>query len=557
MAGEPKIYWCNHASRVYGMVQVHLVVPNSGTGSPVAIYIGDDAIDVRKTVFRQALPDVPIGLETAPQLDLRLRLTDRVKSSGLLADLMQSNNVIVLVVGQSPDIRAGKPVIRAAPYTSALVPTSNVVYFIGAINKAIEVDLIKDDDTRLVADEIAHYTASQGTFASELLAKLQSYNGESDANGLWRRTNGGKWYELHASSEIAIGNIGGTEVRNIAYFDPFNLTRFDIVFLALASVVADRVFQLLPSYARPTISAAISTPPLVIGERRNTGSTTLSYLTHQLYVQTDYRDSDAAKQRWGLVDWVARQRSLRDAMKDMIESLLHQATLRVRAYSSSMLTVGFVARQVLETASGLDLPAGTYTSHKLNANVISTCEITTDAWASDRMKDYSVSAAKRYNDFGSRLAMHNVALDVEKWYARPEGSYLRITPDSNYYRNELRGIYAFLAGGDYVRPMRVRPQVVRDANNYAGDSFTVDGRAYSFSLTSPPTLSEDMRYTTARGVLDLFGKSQSLLEYDVAQWRGSMLGATLGTKYATDYVVATETNLYSGRATWRMMRYAD
>ncbi len=541
-----RVAWCTHDTRMYGVATIAFVRDDGNSSATTMVRLPDAAIVQSATTITRGYDTFPIGLETAPQLALKVRNIEAVRNE-IIMPLLAGETIVVIM-------HAPSPTSYTLPRNRPSAPlTSGVLLFVGVISTDIEFDVIKDDETKVIVDDLGHYAASQVT-ASDLYAAI------IDLPSFYRVTDNDSWYDLHPEADVTIGTLGGTPIKGIRFFDPFNATSVDGLFTAMGNVISSKAASILASVGFVvTNSTTVILQPIVLAGVRRIGTTTYPYSDPDIYILTDYRSSDTNKQRWGYCAQVARARSVRDAIKEFAESLCIrmwiQHPLDAISYANRTITYKTVLMRSALIRYGSGLPVHVLTSRKLFYNVVSTVTVTCAAWHSPNVRDYAKEKSKRYNDYGVRLGAHNVPLDVEKWYARQEGSVLVLRPDSSYDRSAIAGVYV-RDGSTWVRPFLLRSYYAHGDSTLIGSTYTHDGRTFGWSLPSLPVWGYDHRHYIADAILDLFGRpSQQLVEAVITS---PQLGGSVGYHYeGIGIVISEEVSVQKSTTTVRALSYAD
>lgn len=519
-------------SRRYGTLLVSFCYDDGNSSSVTNVRIPESCIIAQSLVLKRGFDALPLGLEKVPQLEVSLANNEIVRNEVLeplwnekrvyvIVDYMQSGGVPIRNRARTPDAKA-------------------IVLFVGVVNARVEVDIVKDAEIKLVADHAVHWWLDQLT-AADLYAELQSSYYSShrllDVSG----------YEAHPETGIVFGTIGSNDIRGLRWLDYFNATEINYYFFAFVRVAVARInddIGVLGLNFNPTMATAS------VNYYRMVSGTLTPVVT--AYVYTDYQSSDSEKRYWGALWHVRSARSLRDALKEILESLAIAGVVQLRE-SATFPVFRYLllsTPQPLRTTSQLHPKTWVVQSHKLFHSIISSINVTCDAWHGDNNRDREVTRTKRWLDYGVRLGVHNIPLLPSKSYVRLDGSYWVARPE-NYNRLAMRR----LAFSDGVRVWTVLP-MLDELGRTILDSPTIDGITYSYTLPTdvgPYGLHHSMYETLPAHLFAVFGRSsQARLEY--VDTSGALYN--LGDKYGLDYVIGQSINLATCVSTIECIRYA-
>lgn len=519
-------------SRRYGTLLVSICYDDGNSSSVTNVRIPESCIVAQSLVLKRGFDALPLGLEKVPQLEVSLANNEIVRNEVLeplwdekrvyvIVDYMQSGGVPIRNRARTPDAKAR-------------------VLFVGVMNARIEVDIVKDAEIKLVADHAVHWWLDNLT-AADLYNELQLSEYSS------ARLLNMSGYEAHPETGIVFGTMGSNSIRGLRWFDYFNATKIEYYFLAFVKIAVSRINDDIGALGL-NFNAAPDTVS-VNYYRMVSGSLTP---VATAYVYTDYQSSDSEKRYWGALWHVRAARSLRDALKEVLESLAVACAIRMTESATFPVYryVSLVTPAPLKTISQPRPKTWVVQSHKLFHSVISTVTIACDAWHGDNNRDREVTRTKRWLDYGVRLGVHNIPMLPSKSYVRLDGSYWVARPD-NYNRLALRR----LAFSDTVRVWTVLP-MLDELGRTILDGPTIDGITYSYTLPSdvgPYGLHHSMYETLPAHLFAVFGRSsQARLEY--VDTSGAVYN--LGDKYGLDYVIGQSLNLATCVSTIECIRYA-
>jgi hypothetical protein len=517
-----------------------------------------DIIDPTKTKLTAGFESM-IGLEKVPQLELSLNV--RSQSFSDLLNLLQSGPLLVRVTRETPTVVGGKTIMKKAVYDSYATGSA---LWIGVVNAKLEVDLIKDDSTRLVIDEATHWAASECTgedFYNAVTVIAQP--------GTNRINNIDDVYEIHHDANYTIGyaTIGSfvnKPIKEVRHWGPngnYNYTRWDYTLKAIIDTIANKLSNTFPYftwYGNTVQIGSIDFSLLINGSL-------VSQPISSVYVPTDYDASDPKRKYWGFSAYINRCGSLRDALKELAESIMHRMAIRTFGTPSAS-SINLYLLRYFESNVTASYHAAALVSRKLFANVISSCTVTADRWGHERIKEYTIRRDNRYNDFGARLALYNI-VPYGKGYLRMDiSNEWRFTPQDLDYEG-LRNVYV-LSSGKLIRAWLIAPYV--DASQHVNQVISKHGLTINPTTSISPSDNStyflagadeySLRNVVARSVVALMGQTSAELRtyrmQDVDYM--SHLGHNNGYGYMLGYTV----ELASGIAEYTHYRigttgYAD
>ncbi|GIV50584.1 MAG: hypothetical protein KatS3mg038_1105 [Candidatus Kapaibacterium sp.] len=522
-------------SRRYGTLTLSWCY-DDGNSSPTYVRIPEQCVHASTLTIKRGFDAIPLGLERVPQLEVKLANNATVRNE-IIAPLLRDDKRVYVVLDRSVD-GSGYPV-----RDKTRTPGGQIIY-IGVASSRIELDVAKDRDITMVADDAVHWWLDQLTAADLYATITTSSPYTTDVIGPIAG------YEAHPEAGFDYFAIGTNPVRGMRWFDnyyalPLSLYLRAYYDTAWARVLAD-MGALLPS------PGVVLQPIAPLKPYRMQSQTLTAQPNDTLYIYTHYQSSDPVKRYWGALYGVYQARSLRDALKDTLESLGIAAHIRYETGSASWsIAPRWEWVRPLQTTSQQLPKTWAITSHKLANNVISSVTMTCDAWHGANNRDITLSRSKRYMDFGIRLLAHNVPMLPAKQYIKLDGSNWVARPE-DYYRNGIRR----LAFGDGVRAWTVLPELTP-----AGDTMlsgvTVDGITYSYTLPANPGMygyEHSMARTLPDYLLMVWGRP-SLARVEYTDTSGALYDV-LGDKYGTDYVIGQTINLSSCISTIECVRYA-
>jgi hypothetical protein len=293
-----------------------------------------------------------------------------------------------------------------------------------------------------------------------------------------------------------------------------------------------------------------------------------SFVSQQIenvYVPTDYDPSDPKRKYWGLSAYIQRSGSLRDALKEFAESILHRVTLR--AFDTIFgPSINLYLLRYFESNVTANYSAAGLVSRKLFANVISSCTVTADRWGHERIKEYTIRRDNRYNDYGVRLAFYNIVPYGKNYLRQDHPNELRATPQDIDYEG-LRNVYV-LSGGRLIRAWLIAPYV--DATKHVNQVISKHGLTINPTTSISPNDNTtyllagadeySLRNVVARSVVALMGQTSAELRTYKMQDVDYM--SHLGHNNGYGYMLGYSIELASGIAEYTHYRvgttgYAD
>ncbi|GIV52411.1 MAG: hypothetical protein KatS3mg038_2932 [Candidatus Kapaibacterium sp.] len=525
-------------SRRYGTMCVSFLY-DDGQSGVTTVRIPEACIVAQSLVYKHGFDALPLGLEKVPQLEMSL-VNNEIVRSEIITPLLDDKRVYVIVdyyVTQiaGPDIYYYKRDRNRTP--------SETIMFMGILSSKVEVDIAKDTEIKIVADDAVHWWLDNLT-ASDLYTLITSSAYSAD------RIGPSAGYEAHPQCGFAFGSIGGNDIRGLRWFDSFFGLRLHHYIGSYVHAAWTRVQQDLGPFVGAYNHAQTPLPPLA-AYRMVSQSLQVQSISN-VYVYTHYDSSDTDKRYWGALWHVRAARSLRDALKEVLESLCVAACITSDPFANSWGAYRPMLRYVRPlSTNAFNVPATwRVQSHKLFHSVISSVNMTCDAWHGDNNRDREVTRSKRWLDYGVRLGVHNIPMMPSKSYVRRDGSDWVARPD-NYNRLAMRR----LAFGDTVRVWTLLP-LLDDLGRTILDSPTIDGVTYSWTLPASAGMwgiNHSMYETLPAHLFAVFGRSaQSRLEYaDTSGWVYNF-----GDKYGIDYVTGQSLNLATCLSTIECIRYA-
>jgi hypothetical protein len=507
-----------------------------------------DIIDPTKTKLTAGF-ETMIGLERVPQLELSLNV--RSQSFGDLLAMLQSSPVLVKITREVPSIIAGKQVFRREPYTDYRDAQS---LWTGVVNAKLEVDLIKDDSTRLVVDEAAHWAASECTGEDYYAAVTTVPSGN-------RITNIDDVYEIHRDANYTIFTFAGKPIKEVRHWGPggnYNYTRLQHAFQSITQAIAKKLSDTFPSFLLTTQTLGTGWFGVFI----NNNGTLINRPFDSIYLPTDYDASDPKRKFWGLSAYINRCGSLREAIKEIAESLLQRAVLRLIGNTVRFIMYPYFDFEQLSA----NYSSAALVSRKLFANVISSCTVTADRWGHERIKEYTIRRDNRYNDYGVRLAFYNIVPYGKNYLRMDHANELRATPQDIDYEG-LRNVYV-LSGGRLIRAWLIAPYV--DATQHVNQVISKHGLIINPTTSISPSDNTtyflagadeySLRNVVARSVVALMGQTSAELRTYKMQDADYM--SHLGRSNGYGYMLGYSVELASGIAEYTHYRvgmtgYAD
>jgi hypothetical protein len=507
-----------------------------------------DILDPSKTKLTAGF-ETMIGLEKVPQLELSLNV--RSQSFSDLLNLLQSGPVMVRITHDPPIVISGKTILRRDPYNN--YATAYTVW-IGVVNAKLEVDLIKDDSTRLVVDEVTHWAASECTGED-------FYNAVTVQPSAFRITGIDDVYEINRDANYIIDNftVDNNPIKEVRHWGPggnYNYTRWDYFLLSITDAIKQKIISTFPYWSTFfdfADNGYVNFSLLINGSL-------VSQPINNVYVPTDYDASDPKRKYWGFSAYVNRCGSLRDALKELAESLMHRMVIRAIGYSLNLYLLRYFESNVTANYS-----AAALVSRKLFANVISSCTVTADRWGHERIKEYTIRRDNRYNDFGIRLSIFNIVPWGKGRFRVDNPGEWRFTPEDIDYEG-LRNVYV-LSGPRLIRPWLIAPYV--DATQHVNQVISKHGLTINPTTSISPSDNTtyflagadeySLRNVVARSVVALMGQTSAELRTYKMQDVDYMshLGHNNGYGYMLGYTV----ELASGIAEYTHYRigigYAD
>jgi len=543
--------WTDHPSRLWGRVCIGFFP--AGATSYTYERMSYDIIDPTKTKLTAGFESM-IGLERVPQLELSLNV--RSQSFGDLLAMLQSGPVLVRITREIPSIIAGKQVFRREPY-SDYDDTESL--WTGVVNARLEVDLIKDDSTRLVIDEAAHWAASECTGEDY-------YNAVIAQSSAHRITNIDDVYEIHRNANyiigyFTIGNFIDKPIKEIRHWGPggnYNYTRWQFTFQSFTEAIVNKLMNTFPPFL--LIGQTLNT--WWIGIFINNNGTLISQPLDKVYIPTDYDTSDPKRKYWGLSAYINRCGSLREAIKEIAESLLQRAVLRFIGNTVRFIMYPYFDFEQLSA----NYSSAALVSRKLFANVISSCTVTADRWGHERIKEYTIRRDNRYNDYGVRLAFYNIVPYGKNYLRMDHANEWRATPQDIDYEG-LRNVYV-LSGGRLIRAWLIAPYV--DASQHVNQVISKHGLIINPTTSISPSDNTtyflagadeySLRNVVARSVVALMGQTSAELRTYKMQDHDYM--SHLGRSNGYGYMLGYNVELASGIAEYTHYRigttdYAD
>jgi hypothetical protein len=381
----------------------------------------------------------------------------------------------------------------------------------------------------------------------------------------YRITNIDDVYEIHHDANYTIGyaTIGSfvnKPIKEIRHWGPngnYNYTRWDYFFLSIIEAIQQKLISTFPYWGTvygSTDHGYIDFSLLVNGSL-------VSQPINNVYVPTDYDASDQKRKYWGFSAYINRCGSLRDALKEFAESILHRAILE---YKLPVLKLKF--KRYFEDITNVSYSSAALVSRKLFANVISSCTVTADRWGHDRIKEYTIRRDNRYNDFGARLALYNV-VPYGKGYLRMDiPNEWRFTPQDVDYEG-LRNVYV-LSGPRLIRPWLIAPYV--DATQHVNQVISKHGLTINPTTSISPSDNStyflagadeySLRNVVARSVVALMGQTSA--ELRTYKMQDVDYTSHLGHNNGYGYMLGYSVELASGIAEYTHYRvgttgYAD
>jgi hypothetical protein len=520
--------WTDHPSRLWGRVCIGFFP--AGATSYTYERMSYDIIDPSKTKLTAGFESM-IGLEKVPQLELSLNV--RSQSFAELLTMLQSGPVLVRLTRATPIVKGGKTITRKTLYDDYV--TSGALW-IGVVNAKLEVDLIKDDNTRLVVDEATHWAASECTGADY-------YAAVTAQPAAYRITNIDDVYEIHRDANYTIIMFDGKPIKEVRHWGSsgnYNYTRWVYAIQAIVDAIVSKLSATFPffSWYRNTVQIGNINFSLLIN------GSLVSQPIDNIYLPTDYDASDAKRKYWGLSAYINRCGSLRDALKEFAESILHRMTLRTfdTIFGPS---VNLYLNRYFEGNVSATYSAAALVSRKLFSNVISSCTVTADRWGHERIKEYTIRRDNRYNDYGVRLAFFNVVPWGKSYLRMDNANEWRATPQDIDYEG-LRNVYV-LSGGRLIRPWLIAPYV--DASQHVNQVISKHGLTINPTTSISPNDNTtyllagadeySLRNVVARSVVALMGQTSAELRTYKMQDVDYMshLGHNNGYGYMLDYNV--------------------
>jgi len=537
--------WTDHPSRLWGRVCIGFFP--AGATSYTYERMSYDIIDPTKTKLTAGFESM-IGLERVPQLELSLNV--RSQSFGDLLAMLQSGPVLVRITRGAPIIIAGRLIFRREPYTDY---NDTLSLWTGVVNAKLEVDLIKDDSTRLVIDEAAHWAASECTGDDYYAAVTTVPSGH-------RITNIDDVYEIHRDANYVVHHHYVYPVKEIRHWGPngnYNYTKWYYVYDSIAKTIANKLLATFPAFGWYSAAPIMGWLQISL----NINGSLIAQPIQNVYVPTDYDASDPKRKYWGLSAYIQRCGSLREAIKEIAESLLHRSTIRIIGDA-----VQFKLYRYFESTSAVNYSSAALVSRKLFANVISSCTVTADRWGHERIKEYTIRRDNRYNDYGVRLAFFNV-VPCKKGRIRIDhsGEY-RFTPEDIDYEG-LRNVYV-LSGPRLIRAWLIAPYV--DATQHVNQVISKHGLIINPTTSISPSDNTtyflagadeySLRNVVARSVVALMGQTSAELRTYKMQDANYM--HHLGHNNGYGYMLGYNVELASGIAEYTHYRigttgYAD
>jgi len=538
--------WTDHPSRLWGRICIGFFP--AGATSYTYQRMSYDIIDPTKTKLTAGFESM-IGLEKVPQLELSLNV--RSQSFADLLTMLQSGPVLVRITREVPSIIAGKQVFRREPYIDYADTQS---LWTGIVNAKLEVDLIKDDSTRLVIDEAAHWAASECTGKDYYAAVTAVSSGN-------RITNIDDVYEIHRDANYTISTFFNKPIKEIRHWGPggnYNYTRWYYVFSSLTQAIVNKLSATFPSF----LLTAQTSGTGWVGVFINDHGTLINQPFDKIYIPTDYDASDPKRKYWGLSAYINRCGSLREAIKEIAESLLQRAVIRVDGN-----TVRFIEYPYFDyEQQSANYSSAALVSRKLFANVISSCTVTADRWGHERIKEYTIRRDNRYNDYGVRLAIYNVVPWGKSYLRMDNANEWRATPQDIDYEG-LRNVYV-LSGGRLIRAWLIAPYV--DATQHVNQVISKHGLTINPTTSISPSDNTtyflagadeySLRNVVARSVVALMGQTSAELRTYKMQDVDYM--SHLGRSNGYGYMLGYNVELASGIAEYTHYRvgttgYAD
>jgi len=543
--------WIDHPSRIWGRVCIGFFP--AGATSYTYERMSYDIIDPTKTKLTAGF-ETMIGLERVPQLELSLNV--RSQSFGDLLAMLQSGPVLVRITRETPIVVGGKTITRKAPYDDYVIDNA---LWVGVVNAKLEVDLIKDDSTRLVVDEAAHWAASECTGEDYYAAVTAVPSGN-------RITNIDDVYEIHRDANyiigyFTIGNFVDKPIKEIRHWGPggnYNYTKWYYVYDSIAETIANKLLATFPAFGWHSMTPGRGW--LNISLNIN-GSLITIPSEDVLYVPTDYDASDPKRKFWGLSAYIQRCGSLREAIKEIAESLLHRSTIRIIGDA-----VEFKLYRYFESTTAANYSSAALVSRKLFANVISSCTVTADRWGHERIKEYTIRRDNRYNDYGVRLAFFNIVPYGKNYLRMDHSNEWRATPQDIDYEG-LRNVYV-LSGGRLIRAWLIAPYV--DATQHVNQVISKHGLTINPTTSISPNNNTtyflagadeySLRNVVARSVVALMGQTSA--ELRTYKMQDVDYTSHLGRNNGYGYMLGYSVELASGIAEYTHYRvgttgYAD
>jgi len=536
--------WTDHPSRLWGRVCIGFFP--AGATSYTYERMSYDIIDPTKTKLTAGFESM-IGLERVPQLELSLNV--RSQSFADLLAMLQSGPVLVRITRAVPSIIAGKQVFRREPYTDYADTQS---LWTGVVNAKLEVDLIKDDSTRLVVDEAAHWAASECTGEDYYAAVTAVPSGN-------RITNIDDVYEIHRDSNYTVFTIDNKPIKEIRHWGPggnYNYTRWYYVYDSISKAIANKLASIFPSFGWSSLTAASGWVDFFL----NINGSFSIQSSDNVYLPTDYDTSDAKRKYWGLSAYIQRCGSLRDAIKEIAESLIHRSTIHMIGDA-----VEFKLYRYFEDVTTSNYSSAALISRKLFANVISSCTVTADRWGHERIKEYTIRRDNRYNDYGVRLALYNIVPWGKSYLRMDHANEWRATPQDIDYEG-LRNVYV-LSGGRLIRAWLIAPYV--DASQHVNQVISKHGLTINPTTSISPSDNTSLligadeyslRNVVARSVVALMGQTSA--EFRTYKMQDVDYMWQLGRNNGYGYMLGYSVELASGIAEYTHYRigvtgYAD
>jgi hypothetical protein len=541
--------WTDHPSRIWGRVCIGFFP--AGATSYTYQRMSYDIIDPSKTKLTAGF-ETMIGLEKVPQLELSLNV--RSQSFSDLLNLLQSGPVLVRITREDPIVKGGKTITKKAVYDSY---AAGGALWIGVVNAKLEVDLIKDDSTRLIVDEATHWAASECTGAD-------FYNAVTAQPSAYRITNIDDVYEIHHDANYTIFMFDGKPIKEVRHWGPngnYNYTRWEYTLRAIVDTIVNKLSSTFPffSWYRNTVQLGNINFSLLLN------GSFVNQTIDNVYVPTDYDASDPKRKYWGFSAYIQRCGSLRDALKEFAESILHRMAIRTFDNITGS-SVNLYLLRYFESNVTASYHAAALVSRKLFANVISSCTVTADKWGHERIKEYTIRRDNRYNDFGARLALFNV-VPFGKGYVREDNAYeWRFTPQDVDYEG-LRNVYV-LSGGRLIRAWLIAPYV--DATQHVNQVISKHGLTINPTTSISPSDNTtyllagadeySLRNVVARSVVALMGQPSA--ELRTYRMQDVDYKYHLGTNNGYGYMLGYNIELASGIAEYTHYRigttgYAD